>query len=397
MVFPVSFRESDPGLLVASLPLTSLFDRFLAARASGYSVSLRHGNDELYRRGDATSDAPAVDFSIDLVGGDTWSGSLRPTPALLAQEMTPLPEIVLAAGLLISSLLAMAVWLAHLARARARTLADANLEISREIAMTRSAEIALRKLNADLEARVEARTAELRELVSELEAFNYSVSHDLRSPLGAVVNLASILGEDYRDVLDAEGRDYLDRITSSAESALDLMQGLLAFSRLGREEIERESVDVRDMVEEVVAELTAARGQGDARIELGPLPPVCADAAMLRLVFSNLVSNALKFGRGGVPPRVEIGASEAKGELVYHVKDNGVGFDPHLAHKLFAPFERLHSKEEFAGTGVGLAMAARVIRRHGGRVWAESAPGEGACFYFALPKEVETRKHVDAS
>jgi light-regulated signal transduction histidine kinase (bacteriophytochrome) len=319
---------------------------------------------------------------------------IRPTPALLARETTPLPEIVLAGSLLISALLATAVWLAHLSRARARRLDAANREIRREIATTRSAETSLRKLNAELEARVEARTAELRDLVSELEAFNYSVSHDLRSPLGAVVNFASILDEDYRDSLDAQGRDYLDRITSSAESALDLMDGLLTFSRLGREELKRGFVDVGGLVLEVVAELTAARSQGEPQIDVGPLPPVHADAAMLRVVFSNLVSNALKFSQARGRPRVEIGASEIGDEIVYHVKDNGVGFDPRLAHKLFSVFERLHPSEEFGGSGVGLATAARIVRRHRGRIWAESVPGEGATFYFALPNGKEAGDHV---
>jgi len=385
-IFPVRYRDAAPGLLVATLAVDSLLDRFLTARARGYSVSLRHAGKELYRRGEAAPDARAADFHLALPGAAAWSGSVQPTSALLAQETTPLPEVVLAAGLLICALLATAAWLAHLARARERELAEANREIGREIATTRSAEIALRKLNADLEARVEARTAELRELVSELEAFNYSVSHDLRSPLGAVVNFASILDEDYRDTLDAQGRDYLNRIISSAESALCLMDGLLTFSRLGREELKRSFVDVGGLVWEVVAELTAGQSQGDTQIDVGPLPPVHADAAMLRVVFSNVVSNALKFSQAGSRSRVEIGASERDGEIVYHVKDNGVGFDPHLAHKLFTVFERLHPKEEFAGTGVGLATAARIVRRHGGRIWAKGAPGEGASFYFALPK-----------
>jgi signal transduction histidine kinase len=396
VVVPVLYHDSEPGLLVATLALDSLLDRFLSARARGYSVSLRQGSEELYRRGKADWDARAADFSIEPLDGIVWSASVQPTPALLSRDETPLPEIALAAGISISALLAMVVWLAHLARARARGLADANREIRREMATTRSAEIALRKLNADLEARVEARTAELRELVSELEAFNYSVSHDLRSPLGAVVNFASILHEDYRDTLDAQGRDYLGRITSSAESALDMIRGLLTFSRLGREELKRGSVDVRELVADVVAELTAGREQGEARIELGPLPPAHADVAMLRVVFSNLVSNALKFSRNGSSPRVQIGASEANGEVVYHVKDNGVGFDPQLAHKLFSVFERLHSKEEFGGSGVGLATAARIVRRHGGRIWADGAPGEGASFYFALPKREGTHEQFDA-
>jgi light-regulated signal transduction histidine kinase (bacteriophytochrome) len=172
------------------------------------------------------------------------------------------------------------------------------------------------------------------------------------------------------------------------------MDGLLSFSRLGREELKCSSVDVSGLVSEVVFELTAGRSQEDAQIDVGPLPPVHADASMLRVVFSNVVSNALKFSRARGRTHVEVGASETDGEIVYHVKDNGVGFDPHLAHKLFSVFERLHPREEFAGSGVGLATAARIVRRHRGRIWAESVPGEGATFYFALPNGKEAGDHV---
>jgi light-regulated signal transduction histidine kinase (bacteriophytochrome) len=172
------------------------------------------------------------------------------------------------------------------------------------------------------------------------------------------------------------------------------MDALLTFSRLGREEVRRRDVDVRSLVLDVVAELTAARSPQQVRVEVGPLPSAHADPDMLRVVFSNLVSNALKFSENRDRPRVHIDASEDEGETVYFVKDNGVGFDPRLAHKLFSVFERLHSKEEFSGSGVGLATAARIIRRHGGRIWAEGALGEGACFYFTLENGEGADSHV---
>jgi len=397
LIFPVRYRDRAPALLVATMTLDSLLQRFLDARAPGYTLSVRDGEAELYRRGVGAQDTRAIGFPIELPNGMGWRGFIQPTTATLAGEETPLPEIVFAAGMLISALLAGSVWLAYVAHARAKSVAEANRRIHREVASTRSAEAALRKLNAELEARVADRTAELKELVSELEAFTYSVSHDLRSPLGAVVNFASILEEDYRNILDLQGRDYLDRISSSAHSALELMDGLLAFSRLGREELQRTRVDVRALVSDVVEEMSAVESARNARIELGALPAAKADPAMLRAVFSNLLSNALKFSRGHDRPRIEVSASKSEGETVYRVTDNGVGFDAQLAHKLFSVFERLHPKEEFEGSGIGLATAARIVRRHGGRIWAESDSGEGATFFFTLPNEEERDSHAEQS
>jgi signal transduction histidine kinase len=394
---PIPYTDREPGALVATLDLDAILSGFLSGRATGYAVTLRGAEEPLFRRGEPSPDAAAATFSLALAGVEL-QGSVGPTAELAAREATPLPAIVLGAGLLITASLVALSWLAHLARARARSLGDAYQEIGREVAATRSAEAALRKLNSELEARVAERTHELSELVKELEAFTYSVSHDLRSPLGAVVNFASLIEEDYGERLDPEGRDYLDRIHSSADSALALMDGLLAFSRLGRERVNRTRVDMEALVAEVVDELTASESRLDAEIAVGSLPPAHADPTMMRLVVANLVSNALKFSRGGVLPRVEIGASQGDdGEIVYHVRDNGVGFEPQLAHKLFTAFERLHAREQFAGSGVGLASAARVVRRHGGRIWAEGSPGKGAVFYFTLGHGHGRESHVEQS
>lgn len=401
LIFPVHRRDSKGSdrILIATLDLAAFTDDFLTARARDYTVSMgvapsegSSAGEEFYHRGSIDPHVQPVTVSIESAGIHL-QGTVRPSPALAAQEITPLPEIVLASGLVISASLAALVWLAHLTQARARSLAEANRAIGHEIAATRSAEAALRKLNTELEQRVAGRTAELRDLVAELEAFNYSVSHDLRSPLGAVVNFASLLEEDYGDTLGAQGQDYLARISGSAESALTLMDGLLAFSRLGREELRRSHVDVQALVASVVDELRVQDPRPDAEIDVGPLPPAHADPTMLRLVFSNLVSNALKFSRGRDLPRVEIGAFEDEGGVVYYVKDNGVGFDPDLSYKLFSVFERLHSREQFGGSGVGLATSARIVRRHGGRIWAEGALDAGASFYFTLGDQGSTLDH----
>jgi signal transduction histidine kinase len=237
---------------------------------------------------------------------------------------------------------------------------------------------------AELEARVSSRTAELEVSNNELESFSYSVSHDLRAPLRAVDGYARMLEEDHAARLDDEGKRLLSVVRAASTRMGLLIDDLLAFSRLGRQQPARRTLDMTALAREVIAELNAA---GLARISLSALPQAAADAALLKQVWSNLISNALKYSGKRPDASVEIGGRQAPGENVYWVRDNGVGFDMRYVDKLFAVFQRLHRAEEFPGTGVGLAIVQRVVARHGGRVWAESKPGEGACFYFALPQE----------
>jgi len=296
-----------------------------------------------------------------------------------------LPLAALIAGLLISALVASLVHVSQVSRNRAAALAHVNDGLRERIQTNAEGEAEIRRLNAELEARVVERTAALQETIAELETFNYSVSHDLRSPLGAILNFAAILNEDYAQALDGPGRTYLQRISKGATSVVSLMDGLLAFSRSGREELHKTHVDVKRMVESLRDELLAAKGADACRIQIGELPPVRADPAMLRLVFANLLANGCKFVRKGESPRVEVGGSVNGGDVVYFVRDDGVGFDMRFAEKLFRVFERLHATEDFEGHGVGLAIVARLVRRHGGAVWAEGAPGRGATFHLRLP------------
>ncbi len=235
---------------------------------------------------------------------------------------------------------------------------------------------------AELELKVRSRTAALEAANHELESFSYSVSHDLRSPLRAIDGYARMLDEDYGERLDGEGRRLIAVVRANAKKMGQLIDDLLVFSRLGRQELLKHPVDMTALAKEVVQELNPGPA---AQIELGELPAAGADRALLKQAWLNLVGNALKYSAKREDPRVELGARCEPHENVYWVRDNGVGFDMRYAKKLFGVFQRLHSSDEFPGTGVGLAIVQRVINRHGGRVWAEGRPGDGATFFFSLP------------
>ena len=237
----------------------------------------------------------------------------------------------------------------------------------------------------DLEQQVRARTEALRAANKELESFSYSVSHDLRAPLRAVDGYALMLEEDYGAKLDDEGRRLLGVVREGAAQMGRLIDDLLNFSQVGRKPIARDSVNMEALVREVVAAVVPPDTK--ARLEIGALPPIDGDRALLKQVWTNLVSNAVKYSSKSAQPVVQIGARREGAEQIYWARDNGSGFDMRYYDKLFGVFQRLHRADEFEGTGVGLAIVQRVVTRHGGRVWAEGKVGEGACFSFALPVE----------
>ena len=226
---------------------------------------------------------------------------------------------------------------------------------------------------------------ELERTNRELESFSYSVSHDLRAPLRAISGFSQILEEDCRDQLDEEGRRLLDVISNNGRKMNQLIDDLLAFSRLGRKPLSTVQIDMSGMVEDVLKEVHPG-GEPPPEVVSTRLPPARGDAALVRKVWVNLLSNAVKFSSKCERPVIEVRGVENGADVVYSVKDNGTGFDIRYSEKLFGMFQRLHSEEEFSGGGVGLAIVQRVIMRHGGRVWAESKPQEGATFYFSLPK-----------
>ena len=226
--------------------------------------------------------------------------------------------------------------------------------------------------------------AQLENANQELEGFSYSVSHDLRAPLRVIDGFSLALLEDYGPSLPPEGKDLLARVRQQAQRMAQLIDDLLQFSRLGRKSLDVTSVDLAALAQTVVQELQQVNADRKVEATVAPLPLAMGDRALLRQVLTNLIGNAFKFTRQRPDARVEIGAREDGGELVYYVKDNGAGFDMRYASKLFGVFQRLHPAADFEGTGVGLALVQRIVRRHGGRVWGEGRENEGATFSFTL-------------
>jgi PAS domain S-box-containing protein len=258
----------------------------------------------------------------------------------------------------------------------------------RDITDRKRAQKEILELNADLERRVLARTSELEATNHELEAFSYSVSHDLRAPLRHIDGFADLLQRHSSAVLDEKGRRYLGVISQSARTMGQLIDDLLVFSRMGRQEMRDSNVDLNRLVADVRhAHATEAAGR-DIVWRIADLPQVQGDPAMLQVVFTNLISNAIKYTSTRAAAEIEIGFTETDEETTLFVRDNGVGFEMTYVHKLFGVFQRLHKAEDFEGTGIGLANVRRVIQRHGGRVWAEAEVDHGATFFFTLPRHV---------
>jgi PAS domain S-box-containing protein len=256
--------------------------------------------------------------------------------------------------------------------------------IRADITARKQIEEKLGELNADLEQRVITRTAELETANKELEAFSYSISHDLRAPLRAINGFAGFVLEDFSSQLPEEGRQYLERVREGGKRMGELIDDLLTFSRLSRQPVKRDTVDTVKVVKNVLEELKPQQGVREIELRIAKLPFCEGDPVLLRQVWVNLLSNAIKYTRARKPAIVEIGYVCLNGENVYFVRDNGTGFDMQYANKLFGVFQRLHSSNEFEGTGVGLAIVQRIIHRHGGRVWAEASVERGATFYFTL-------------
>ncbi|MEA3195461.1 MAG: hypothetical protein QOD26_3794 [Betaproteobacteria bacterium] len=337
---------------------------------------------------------PGVRYSIALMGD---VDALRRGEAQLVdvRALPPGPEVdaLLASGVLVYMVVPMISGGELLGAlsfgSETEDFPEERVSIAREVATQLAIAMAQARLLArvkghatELESRVLERTAELEAVNKELGSFSYSVSHDLRAPLRAVDGYARMLEEDYAARLDEEGRRLLTVIRGSAGRMGQLIDDLLNFSRLGRQPMVHHPVDTSLLVNEVIQEL---RGESPARIQVLKLEPAQGDRALLKQVWVNLVGNALKYSAKRDAPLLEIGSQVEGEENVYWVRDNGAGFDMRYAAKLFGVFQRLHSNEEFAGTGVGLAIVQRIVTRHGGRVWAEGKPGEGASFFFSLP------------
>lgn len=266
-------------------------------------------------------------------------------------------------------------------------LADSLVVTFNDITGRKRTDEELTRHREHLEELVRERTVQLEAANEELEAFSYSVSHDLRAPLRAIDGFSGALVEDYGDRLDEEGRRLIAVVRSSTRQMSQLIDDLLTFSRVGRHEMGESRVSMEGLARTVFEEAARAAGRDGIRLELGKLPDAPGDATLLGQVWTNLIGNAVKYSAGRNPAVIQISGHATNGEQVYSVKDNGVGFDMDYVGKLFGVFQRLHTSKEFEGTGVGLAIVKRIVVRHGGRVWAESAPGGGATFHFALPEK----------
>ncbi len=266
-----------------------------------------------------------------------------------------------------------------------KPFAERELRANIEMALYKQkTEAEIHRLNAELEQRVGERTAELEAANKEMEAFTYSVSHDLRAPLRAIDGFSQALLEDYSDKVDAEGQEYLQRVRAASQRMGKLIDDLLRLSRLARAPMNRQVVDLSAAVTRIVEELRTAEPERAVEVVIPPGLVAEGDPGLLEVVLRNLLGNAWKFTGKTANARIEFGRTEHEGRAAFFVRDNGAGFDMAYVDRLFGAFQRLHTENEFPGTGIGLATVQRIIRRHGGRVWAEGAVGQGATFAFVL-------------
>jgi signal transduction histidine kinase len=338
-------------------------------------------------------EVPLYLFAIALTA---WHGG--PRPALLAFLLSctsfdfyfvePLHSLFITRSalpyfIIFASFSGLVAWFSAVRRRVESDLRQARDRLEIEVVERTRQEQETRRLNEELEAR----SAELEASNKELEAFAYSVSHDLRAPIRHVAGFTQLLQKDMASLLSPKSQRYMIMILDSAKRMGNLIDDLLAFSRIGRAETRRTMVNLEQLVQETLRELREDIHGRDIVWKLGGLPASFGDPSMLRLVLVNLISNAVKFTRTRQQAEIEIGcADQARDQLTVFVRDNGVGFDMEYANKLFGVFRRLHTAEQFEGTGIGLATVQRIVHRHGGRVWAEGQVDKGATFYFSLPK-----------
>ncbi len=373
---PLFMGDNFDGFIRGVFHVQELLEPVLSKYISrGYLIAIFDGEGEFYRHDNSSGQHEAEwaeETEIELYNV-TWHVRVWPGPETLAEARSFLPELALGAGFLMAFLLALTVHLAQTARLRSRELGLSNQELVKVIAERKRAEETLKKAHAELQS-----------LNAELEAFTYSVSHDLQAPLRHINGFSKMLVEEFGPRLDSAAQYYVQRIQEGSQQMGQLVDDVLNLRRLGRQKLYRQVTGLNSLVEEVLRNLQPEVEGRQIEWQIGRLPLVDCDPALMKQVFANLLSNALKFTRLRERAVIEVSTMKQEGQPVVFVRDNGVGFSMKYADKLFGVFQRLHRQEDFEGTGVGLATVQRILHKHGGRAWAQAELDKGATFYFTL-------------
>jgi signal transduction histidine kinase len=372
-IFIVTSTRDGNGRLVAVVDFRETFSQLLQDESPGYAITVLWGDEILYQRGDAAGDAPGIwvrDGMIETIMGVLWRVVHTPTPDLVRSLKTPAVTGILVTGIGIAVLVGLLTFENDRARSRA---------LSSEVAERKLAE-----LNQDLEKQIAERTSELALRSTDLETITDSVAHDLRNPLNSISVNVQLLQQQYRNVLDDVGWDALKRTSSGVRRMTDILNRLLGLSVVSHATFDPKPLQLQDVVRDVFNELSAAEQEPPVELVVEDLPTANADPTLVRTLIMNLLSNALKYTRDRETRRIEVRSETRNGVVIYSVRDNGPGFDRALRGQLFRAFRRLDNSGGIEGLGLGLDIAARVVRRHGGSIWADSTPGEGAIFCFTL-------------
>ncbi len=400
---PIVRENIFEGSLIGFFKNEELFDSILRRESGLYSIALSSGNNAFYRRavsGGKEDGAWVREADLSLYGAP-WKVRVWPTEEALRSMETRLPAAILISGFLVGLLLSLVIYLGQVSKERAKVAEGSNLELEREITERKNLESVaernaaeLAKFNVELELEImerkraeeEARrhSSELARSNAELEQFAYVASHDLQEPLRVIAGYVQLLSRRYAGKLDSNADEFISFAVGGATRMQRLINDLLAYSRVGTQGKKFVQASCSDAFDTALANLEAVVKESGAIITRGELPVVTADPSQLGQLFQNLIGNAIKF-RGEGPPRVDIQAQKNSHEWVFSVRDNGIGIDPQYSEKIFVIFQRLHGKDEYPGTGIGLAICRKIVEKHGGRIWMESQPGAGSKFYFTIP------------
>ncbi len=369
----VTTTPDGNGRLVAIVDSHKLFEHLLQDQSPGYAVSVHWGDALLYQRGEPPGDTPELwvrDGMIETIMGPVWRVEHIPAPALIKTMKTPAVNGILITGLGMALLVGLLTFENDRARSRA---------LSAEVAEHKLAE-----LNRHLERQIAERTSELADRSTDLETITDSVAHDLRNPLNSISVNIQLLQQQYANVLDQAGMDALQRTSRGVGRMTDILNRLLGLSVVSHATFNPEPIAMTEVVKDVFNELSAAEQEPAVELVVEDLPPATADLVLVRTLIMNLLSNALKYTRSKESRLIEVRSETRNGVAIYSVRDNGVGFDRKLRGQLFRAFRRLDNNGNTEGLGLGLDIAARVVRRHGGNIWADAEPDKGAIFCFTL-------------